>query len=96
MISKTIKNEIKAIMKQLPKMGWDDPDYFTTYELMIYTKKENNDWDLDDFSHFKDLRDLDKVIKRIINNYGERLNHIDFKWSEEEGDFDQMTIYTKV
>ena len=96
MISKTIKNEIKAIMKQLPKMGWDDPDYFTTYELMIYTNKENNDWDLDDFSHFKDLIDLDKVIKRIINNYGERLNHIDFKWSEEEGDFDQMTIYTRV
>ena len=95
MISKTIKNEIKAIMKQLPKMGWDDPDYFTTYELMIYVNQDNGDWDLADFDSFKDLRDLDKVVKKIIKDYGKELNHIDFKWSEEEGEFDQMTIYIR-
>lgn len=97
MISKTIKNEIKAIMRQLPKeLDWEHPEHFTTYELMIYINQENRDFDFDEFSHFKGLTNLDKVIKKIIKDYGETLNHIDFKWSYEEGEFDQMTIYTRV
>ena len=96
MINPFIKTQIKSIMKQLPKqLPIDHPDYFTTFELMIYTNKEGNDWDLDDFDSFKDLRDLDKVVKKIIKDYGKELNHIDFKWSEEEGDYDQMTIYIR-
>ena len=96
MINPFIKTQIKSIMKQLPKqLPYDHPDYFTTFELMIYTNKDSNDWDLDDFDSFKDLRDLDKVVKKIIKDYGKELNHIDFKWSEEEGDYDQMTIYIR-
>ena len=96
MINQFIKMQIKDIMRQLPKeLPYDDPEHFTTYELMIYTTNEINEWDLDDFDHFKDLRSLDKVVKKIIKNYGKRLNHIDFKWSKEEGEFDQMTIYIR-
>ena len=96
MINPFIKMQVKDIIRQLPKeLPFDHPDFFTTYELMIYTNQEDGDWDLEDFSHFKGMRELDKVIKKIDNQYGDRLNHIDFKWSEEEGEFDQITIYVR-
>jgi hypothetical protein len=32
-------------------------------------------------------------IEQNIKDYGHQLSHIDFKWSVEDGEFDQFTIY---
>ena len=62
------------------------------YELMIYIKCGNNDSDLHDFTSFKGIKELDKKINKIINDYKNDLYCIDFKWSEREDDFNQITI----
>ena len=54
----------------------------------------DGDCDLDDFHYFKGIRNLEKAIEQVIKNYGHQLSHIDFKWSEEEEEFDQFTIYS--
>jgi hypothetical protein len=86
------KARIKDCIKSIPKSIYD---YYngSPYELMIYVKRPNDDWDLDDFDYFKGMRGLEKTIGNIIEQYGDELSHIDFKWSDEEDEFDQFTIY---
>jgi hypothetical protein len=60
---------------------------------MIYVKRPNDDWDLEDFDYFKGMVNLEKRIEANIKHYGDELSHIDFKWSVEDGEFDQFTIY---
>ena len=62
------------------------------FELMVYEKCPDNEFDLSDFCSFK-FSELEKVVKSIIKTYGKDLYCIDFKWSEVEGDFSQFTIY---
>lgn len=93
-ISDEIKQQVKSIIKGLPKQkDWDDDEYFTTYELMAYTSYKKNKYDFDDFYSFKGIRELEKTISTIINQYKDNLYCIDFKYSYEEGEFDQFTIY---
>jgi hypothetical protein len=91
-VSAENKARIKSCIKSIPKSVYD---YYngSPYELMIYVKIPNNDWDLSDFDYFKNMRELEKAIQRNIQQYGSELSHIDFKWSEVEDDFDQFTIY---
>jgi hypothetical protein len=90
-----MKQKVQEILKDLPKeKHWDDDEYFTTYELMIYVKKDTiHEYDFCDFYSFKGIRQLEKKINEIINQYGDTLYCIDFKYSYEEGEFDQFTIY---
>jgi hypothetical protein len=93
-IKDDLKQQVKSIMKGLPKQkDWDDDEYFPTYELMAYTTYEEGQYDFDDFYSFKGIRELEKTIKTIINQYKDNLYCIDFKYSYEEGEFDQFTIY---
>lgn len=95
LISLEMTQQIKDTLKSLPKeKHWDDDEYFPTYELMIYTTYEEGKSDFQEFHHFKGIRQLEKAIKEIINIYKETLYCIDFKYSYEEGEFDQFTIYT--
>jgi len=94
-ITKEIKEKVKSILKSLPKeFNLDDDDYFCTYELMVYIYHEDGTTDFSDFDHFKGIGQLNKAIDRIIANYKDTLYCIDFKYSYEEGEFDQFTIYT--
>jgi hypothetical protein len=95
LISIEMTQQIKDTLKGLPKeKDWDDDEYFPTYELMIYTTYEEGKYDFHEFHHFKGIRQLEKAIREIINQYKETLYCIDFKYSHEEGEFDQFTIYT--
>ena len=90
-IKKEIKEQIKAIIKSLPK----EIDERLPYELMVYTYVDNNGMtDFNDFDGFEGISQLNKAIDRIISNYKDNLYCIDFKYSYEEGEFDQFTIYT--
>ena len=91
-----IKQKVKDILKDLPKeKSYDDEEYFTTYELMVYLKNDNfHGYDFYDFYSFKGIRQLEKTIRHIIYQYSDTLHCIDFKYSYEEGEFDQFTIYT--
>jgi hypothetical protein len=89
-ITKEIKEQIKIIIKQLPK----EIDERLPYELMIYTYVEDGKTDFRDFDYFEGIGKLNKAIERIISNYKDELYCIDFKYSYEEGEFDQFTIYT--
>lgn len=94
-VSAENKALIKECIKTIPKGIYD---YYngSPYELMIYENQEMPwgwDWDLSDFDYFKRVSDLEKTIERIIKQYGKTLSHIDFKWSTEEDEFDQFTIY---
>ena len=89
-----MKQKVQEILKDLPKeKSWDDDDYFCTYELKIYTTYEEGQYDFDEYHQFKGIRQLEKAINHIIKQYGETLYCIDFKYSYEEGEFDQFTIY---
>lgn len=82
--------KVKSIIKLLPK----EIDGRKPYELMIYVETEDG-YDLADFEYFDGINKLEKVVQSIIKNYEEAALHsIDFKFSEEEGEFDQFTIYT--
>ena len=87
------KAEIKRLIKRISPNVYEYYDE-RPYELMVYVKLPNKDWDLSDFYSFK-LSNLEKVVKGIIKDYGNDLYCIDFKWSEDEGEFDQFTIYKK-
>ena len=87
------KAEIKRLIKRITPNVYEYYDD-KPYELMVYEKLPNKDYDLSDFYSFK-LSNLERVVKGIIKDYGKDLYCIDFKWSEEEGDFDQFTIYKK-
>lgn len=91
-----IKQKVKDILKDLPKeKSYDDDDYFCTHELMAYKKVDSiHEYDFDDFYHFTGIKQLEIVINEIIKQYGDTLYCIDFKYSYEEGEFDQFTIYT--
>ena len=90
-INKEIKEQIKGIIKQLPK----EIDERLPYELMVYTYiDDNGNTDFSDFDYFEGIGKLNKAIERVISNYKDNLYCIDFKYSYEEGDFDQFTIYT--
>ena len=95
-ITPEIKKKIQKTLKSLPKeKPLFDDDYFCTYELMAYVKVDNgNDFDFNDFWHFKGIRQLEKTMNDIVNHYKDDLYCVDLKFSEEEGDFDQYTIYT--
>ena len=94
LITKEKKDLVRSILKDLPKeKSWDDDDYFSTYELMIYTHQEDGTTDFHDFDHFNGIRELEKTIKKIVEQYKDNLYCIDFKYSYEEGEFDQVTIY---
>lgn len=95
-ISEKIKEQVKKILKDLPReKHWSHDDYFCTYELMVYKKQEGvHEYDFDDFYHFKGISKLEKAVDEIIKSYGDTLYCIDFKFSYEEGEFDQFTIYT--
>jgi len=86
------KENIKNCIKSIPKSIYD---YYNgnPYELMIYVKLQNDNWDLDDVDYFKGMRGLEKTIGNIIEQYGNKLSHIDFKWSDEENEYCQFTIY---
>ena len=89
-----MKEKVQEILKDLPKeKHWNDDEYFTTYELMIYTMYEQGKYDFHDFYGFKGITQLEKSINNIINIYKDSLYCIDFKYSYEEGEFDQFTIY---
>ena len=90
-----MKEKVQEILKDLPKeKHWDDDEYFITYELMIYVKKDTiHEYDFSDFDSFKGIRQLEKKINEIINQYGDTLHCIDFKYSYEMDEFDQFTIY---
>ena len=47
-----MKEKVQEILKDLPKeKHWDDDEYFTTYELMIYVKQDTiHEYDFSDFS----------------------------------------------
>lgn len=92
-VSAENKALIKDCIKAIPKSVYD---YYngSPYELMSYIYTSDGDCDLDDFYSFKGMRDLEKAIERIRESYGHQLSHIDFKWSEEEDEFDQFTIYS--
>lgn len=95
LVSPEITQQVKDILKSLPKQKvWDDDEYFPTYELMIYTTYEEGKYDFHEFHGFKGIRQLENSIKEIINQYKETLYCVDFKYSYEEGEFDQFTIYT--
>jgi hypothetical protein len=94
-VSAENKARIKSCIKSIPKSVYDY-DNGSPYELMIYVKKEMPwgwDWDLSNFDYFKNMKELENAIQRNIQQYGSELNHIDFKWSEEEDEYDQFTIY---
>jgi hypothetical protein len=90
-----IKLKVQEILKDLPKeKDCNDDEYFTTYELMIYVKKDTiHEYDFSDFDSFKGIRQLEKKINEIINQYGDTLYCVDFKYSYEMDEFDQFTIY---
>jgi hypothetical protein len=90
--TKELRQRIKSIISNIPS---DICEYYSNrpYELMIYIKRGDDDFDLDDFTTFKGIRELDKSINKIIDNYKENLFCIDFKWSMREDDYDQFTIY---
>ena len=89
-ITKEIKEQIKAIIKSLPK----EIDERLPYELMVYTYVDKDGrTDFNDFDYFEGIGKLNKAIERIISNYKDELYCIDFKYSYEEGEFDQFTIY---
>ena len=89
-----ITQKIKDILKDLPKeKSYDDDEYFCTYELMVYVNHQDGKYDFDEFYHFKGIRQLEKVVNEIIKDYFITLYCIDFKYSYEEGEFDQFTIY---
>ena len=91
-LSNELKNRINSLIKGIPS---DICEYYSNrpYELMIYIKCGTNDSDLHDFTSFKGIKELDKKINKIINDYKDELYCIDFKWSEREDDFNQITIY---
>jgi hypothetical protein len=91
-----INQKVKDTLKSLPKeKSWEHDDYFCTYELMVYKKEDSaNQYDFSDFYYFKGIRQLEKTINDIINEYQDTLYCIDLKYSYKEGDFDQYTIYT--
>jgi hypothetical protein len=94
-VSAENKALIKSCIKSIPKKIYDYYNGYP-YELMIYEYMEmpwGVDYDLSDFDYFKGIRDLEKTIERIIEQYGNRLSHIDFKYAEEEDEYDQFTIY---
>ena len=63
--------------------------------MLVYTppKPAPKPDDFDEFYGFKGIRELDKAIAAIISQYKDTLYGIDFKYSYEEGEFDQFTIY---
>ena len=91
-VSAENKALIKDCIKAIPKSVYE---YYngSPYELMAYVHTSDGDCDLDDFYYFKGIRNLEKAIEQVIKIYGHQLSHIDFKWSEEEDEFDQFTIY---
>jgi len=91
-----MKQKIKDVLKDLPKQkDLFADDYFCTHELMVYQKVDGiHGYDFSDFYSFKGIRDLEKTIETIINDYKDTLYCIDLKFSYEEGEFDQFTIYT--
>ena len=89
-ISAVHKSEIKKCISRIPK-DYDE----TPFELFIYDFQDGcPDWDLDvNFAEFDGtMTHLEKVVKEIINK-NKKLSHIDFKWINRVGDFDQFTIY---
>lgn len=91
-----ITQKVKDILKDLPKeKDLLDEDYFCTHELMVYLKTDDvHGYDFYDFWHFKGISKLESAVDDIIKQYRDRLHCIDFKFSYEEGEFDQFTIYT--
>jgi hypothetical protein len=79
---------VRNLIKQLPKT-----EEFLTYELMIYEGENEDEWDLSGMTQFKGIKQMEKSIERAISNYAD-ITHIDFKFSFEEGEFDQFTIWT--
>lgn len=89
-----IRQKVKDILKDLPKeKDLFHEDYFCTHELMVYLKDDVQGYDFHDFWDFKGISQLESRIDDIIKQYGDRLHCIDFKFSYEEGEFDQFTIY---
>jgi hypothetical protein len=85
---------VRNIINQLPKdeSAWIDL-MSRPYELFIYTKTGDGDYDLKDFDVFDGIGQLQKVCNKIVNTYGKELHCIDFKYFHPTYDFDQVTIY---
>ena len=81
---------IKKCISNIPK-DYDE----THYELMIYEFQNNTEIsDLEEFADFDGtIVNLKKVVNNIIKERKKTLSHIDFKYADREGDFDQFTIY---
>ena len=85
------KAEIKRCISRIPK-DYDE----TPFELFIYEFQNGTSIsDLEGFADFDGtIKNLEKVVNEIIKQSGKRLSHIDFKWIDRVGDFDQFTIYS--
>jgi hypothetical protein len=92
-VSAEHKAEIKRCISRIPK-DYDEDE--TPFELFIYEYQDGtNISDLDGFADFDGtMTNLEKVVNNIISRSKERLSHIDFKWCDRVGDFDQFTIYS--
>lgn len=85
------QTKIKRLISRIPKF-YDE----NHYELFIYEFQDGcEDWDLDlNFANFDGtMTNLEKVVNDIIKQSEKRLSHIDFKYADRPGDFDQFTIY---
>ena len=93
-VTKENKTRIKQLIKSIPKNVYDDyDDGELPYELLVYAN-EDDELEVSAFVSFRNITELDKVIDKIITKHKNKLNKIDFKWSESIGSFDQFTIYS--
>ena len=94
LVSKENKTRIKQLIKSIPKSVYDDyDDGELPYELLVYAN-EDDELEVSAFVSFRNITELDKVIDKIITKHKNKLNNIDFKWSESIGSFEQFSIYS--
>jgi len=88
----SVKNKalINQLIKGIPKSVYEYYDN-KPYELLVYSNE--NEFEVLQYVSFKNTTELDKVIDKIIEKYKDKLDNIDFKWSESNGAFEQFTIY---
>jgi division protein CdvB (Snf7/Vps24/ESCRT-III family) len=91
-VSAKNKATINQLIKSIPKIFYDEYyDGELPYELLVYA--DDDEFEVSKFVSFKNITELDKVVEKIVAKYKNKLNKIDFKWSESYGSFDQFTIY---